>query len=43
MTQPGETETFSIFDHVKWIARTTRRYPDYVLAMKTRSLSVAKR
>jgi uncharacterized cofD-like protein len=32
MTQPGETETFSIFDHVKWIARTTRRYPDYVLA-----------
>lgn len=31
MTQPGETESFSIYDHVKWIASAMGSFPDYVV------------
>jgi len=32
MTQPGETEGFSIMEHVKWIASVMGMPPDYVIA-----------
>ena len=31
MTQPGETERFSIYDHVRWIASAMGSFPDYVV------------
>ncbi len=31
MTQPGETEDFSIADHVRWIASAMGAFPDYVV------------
>ncbi len=30
MTQPGETDGFTVYDHVKWIAKVLGRYPDWV-------------
>lgn len=32
MTQPGETEGFSLADHVRWIASAMGMPPDYVIA-----------
>ncbi len=31
MTQPGETEQFSLEDHIRWIHKALRRNPEYVL------------
>jgi len=35
MTQPLETEGFSVWDHAKWIAKVLRRFPDFVVANST--------
>ncbi len=31
MTQPGETERFSLEDHIFWVRRALKRNPDYIL------------
>ena len=35
MTQPGETEGFTVYDHVKWIRDVLGQYPDIVLVNET--------
>lgn len=35
MTQPGETDGFSVFDHVRWIKEVLGQYPDIVLVNET--------
>ena len=36
MTQPGETEGFSVYDHVRWIKDVLGQYPDVVLVNETK-------
>ena len=31
MTQPQETEGFTVLDHVRWIAKVLRGFPDFVV------------
>jgi uncharacterized cofD-like protein len=35
MTQPGETDGFTVYDHVRWIKDVLGQYPDIVLVNET--------
>ncbi|HOV28457.1 MAG TPA: uridine diphosphate-N-acetylglucosamine-binding protein YvcK [Synergistales bacterium] len=35
MTQPGETDGFSVYDHVRWIKQVLGQYPDIVMVNET--------
>ncbi len=35
MTQPGETDGFTVYDHVQWIRQVLGQYPDFVLVNET--------